>query len=190
MCWRRLVQYLLVCARLGQEGEQIHRYSHTHMHTNNSKKRDNRKVLKLANLAVNWRQTYRNQHFSYNHTLACLQETRRLSETPCTDGQSLAHKQTTISFKLALLYRPSLPHLSLHPILYARPIITAAYQNSGFFLLFLFQWLQFIGYNKSIYLANVVECATLSMLQRLPLFNVRPFTPLVNAAGPHLASRQ
>ena len=52
MCWRRLVQYLLVCARLGQEGEQIHRYSHTHMHTNNTKKRDNRKVLKLANLAV------------------------------------------------------------------------------------------------------------------------------------------
>ena len=67
MCQRRLVQYLLVCARLGQEGEQIHRYSHTHMHTNNTKKGDNRKVSKLANLAMSWRQTNRNQH---QHTLA------------------------------------------------------------------------------------------------------------------------
>ena len=57
---------MLVCARLGQEGEQIHRYSHTHMHTNNTKKRDNRKVLKLANIVVSWRQIYRNQHF---HTI-------------------------------------------------------------------------------------------------------------------------
>ena len=31
-------------------------------------------------------------------------------------------------------------------------------------------------------------CATLSMFQRLPLFNVHPSTPLVNAAGPNLAS--
>ena len=157
MCQRRLVQYLLVCARLGQEGEQIHRYSHTHMHTNNTRgfktcqsSCEMETDLQKPALFI---QSYlslppRNQK-TLRNTLQ-----RWLESCPKTNNH-IIQACSLLSF----LNRHSLPHLSLHPILYARPIITAAYQNSGFFCCFYFN-----GFNLLV----IIKAYILLMLLNVP----------------------
>ena len=190
MCWRRLVQYLLVCARLGQEGEQIHRYSHTHMHTNNTKKRDNRKVLKLANIVVSWRQIYRNQHFSHNHTLACLQETRRLSETPemvralptnkqpCHSSllSSLSLKQTQPSPSFSSPYFVCKTNYHCHVLEFR---FLGCFYFNGFNLLVIIKtYILLMLLNFLCHLEYVSTLATVQCSVNI----VHPSTPLVNAA--------